>query len=282
MSGMMNKRNPHFEKIIIGPMMIFGEMLTGGHYVETHKILKQSTNYTYPQIAKMLWKKHKFRGFYLGFWPWTVIQTTKGLPILFVYTEVNNLLNNYTSLSDSTTNLVSGVVGGMSQGIFITPTQRLKTIIMTYPDYHKKSFSSYDIIRKTYKKGGINSFFLGLTPMVLRCGVEWGLRVYSFKFFEKKIKEYKKIDTLSLSDNFICGILGGILPTITIPFDNCTSESQKYSNKNIGIINVIKDIYKNYGLKGFVRGWTVRLIRSCHHTSWMCGLGNVLFSYIRT
>ena len=27
---------PHFEKILIGPAMIFGEMVTGGHYIETH------------------------------------------------------------------------------------------------------------------------------------------------------------------------------------------------------------------------------------------------------
>ena len=37
------KRIPHFEKILIGPAMIFGEMVSGGHYIETHKILKQST-----------------------------------------------------------------------------------------------------------------------------------------------------------------------------------------------------------------------------------------------
>ena len=29
-----NKRIPHFEKILIGPMMVLGEMVCGGHCIE--------------------------------------------------------------------------------------------------------------------------------------------------------------------------------------------------------------------------------------------------------
>lgn len=275
------KRIPHFEKILIGPAMILGEMATGGHYIETHKILKQSSNYSYPQIAKNLWTNHRFRGFYLGFWPWSVIQITKGLPVLFVHAEMSNLLQKYSNLSDSNRNLVSGIAGGMSQGVFVTPTQRLKTIIMTHPNYNQTNFNSLKIIKDTYKRGGLTSFFSGLSPMVIRRGVDWGLRFYSFNFIQRYLKKYKKNEELTIFDNFLCGFGGGILPTITTPIDTCIAESQKYSNKNISLVGVVKDIYKNYGLYGFVRGWRIRVLHSCYHTSWVCGLGGVLFSYVR-
>ena len=276
------KRIPHFEKILIGPAMILGEMVTGGHYIETHKILKQSSNYSYPQIAKNLWTNHRFRGFYLGFWPWSVIQITKGLPVLFVHAETNNLLKKYTNLSDSNRNLLSGVVGGMSQGVFVTPTQRLKTIIMTHPNYNQNNFNSLKIIKDTYKRGGLTSFFSGLSPMIIRRGIDWGLRFHSFNYMQTHLQKYRNSNSLSLMDNFVCGFGAGFLSTITTPVDTCIAESQKYSNKNISFVGVIKDIYKNYGLYGFVRGWRIRVLHSCYHTSWVCGLGSVLFSYIRT
>ncbi len=82
-----NKRSPHIEKLVIGPSMVLLEMISGGHYMETLKIKKQSSNYTYPGLVKNIWNKHRYKGFYIGFFPWGMLQMTKGLPVLFVLTK---------------------------------------------------------------------------------------------------------------------------------------------------------------------------------------------------
>jgi len=275
----MSNRNPHFEKIIIGPFMVLGEMITGGHYTETLKIRKQSSNKTYSNITKDLWRRHRYKGFYLGFMPWSVLQTVKGLPVLFVQSETCHLFKKYTSLSEPTRFLFSGILGGMAQGIFVTPTQRVKTIVMTHPK--RKYIGSIDIIKETWRNGGLITFFSGLTPMILRRGLDWGLRVYGYKYIEKEIKKVK--GNVNVFDKIVCSIGGGFLSTITTPIDTCVAESQKYKKKykKRNIIQVGKDIYRNYGLRGFVRGWNIRVIHSCYHTIWVYGIGNIIFSWLR-
>ena len=275
----MDKRTPHFEKILIGPLTVLGEMITGGHYIESLKILKQSTNKTYANLIKGLWKEHKFRGVYLGFYPWGFSQIIKGLPVLFVQAETQNYFSKNTTINKDNIVLLSGMCGGISQGIFITPTQRLKTIVMTYPRTDGRNLTSIEIIKETYMRGGLRTFYSGLLPMIIRRGFDWALRFQGYHLIENRIKTYK--DKLTILDKVSCGIGGGALATITTPVDVCVSESQKYSNRGKSLYNVISGIYNNYGIKGFVRGWGIRVVHSCYHTVWVCGMGSIIFSYIR-
>ena len=273
------KRNPHLEKIVIGPSMVLLEMVMGGHYMETLKIKKQSSYYTYPNIARNIWNKHAYRGFYLGFYPWGMMQMTKGLPVLFVQSETFNWFNNYTNLSQNSKILYSGVLGGMVQGAFITPTQRIKTIIMTHPD--NKNLSHISILKDTYRSGGLVTFFLGLRPLVLRRGLDWGIRMYGIKATEDKLKSLQDIKTLSNSQKLLCSFIGGAFSTITTPIDTCISESQKFANKDKGPIKICQEIYQKYGLRGFTRGWVMRVFHAGYHTVWIYGVGNLLFSMMR-
>ena len=58
-------------------------------------------------------------------------------------------------------------------------------------------------------------------------------------------------------------------------------EEEYIPYKKRNIIQVGKDIYRNYGLRGFVRGWNIRVIHSCYHTIWVYGIGNIIFSWLR-
>lgn len=274
-------RIPHFEKILIGPLMVLGEMITGGHYNESLKILKQATNKSYPNLMRGLWREHKFRGFYLGFYPWGLSQIVKGLPVLFVQAETHNFLTKNTNITKDNAMILSGMCGGMSQGVFVTPTQRLKTIVMTYPQSDGRNLNSLEIIKETYRRGGFKTFYSGLLPMVIRRGFDWALRFQGYHWMENRIKKYKKIDKITLTDKINCGIFGGMLATITTPLDVCVAESQKYSNKEKSLYNVVNEVYNNYGWRGFVRGWGIRVIHSCYHTVWVCGVGSFVFNYIR-
>jgi len=269
----------HYTKILIAPSMMFCEMMTGGYYMETLKIMKQSSNATYPGIMRYLWGRHRFRGFYLGLVPWGLIQTSRGLPVLFVQSEMKEVFENNTDWKDMKINLLSGVTGGMVQGFFVTPTQRLKTLMMTYPKTNKY-ISSFSVAKEAIRKDGIKTLFRGLKPMILRRGIDWGLRFASFNFLQDKMREYRKRTKLSIPETFLCGFGGGVMSSVTAPIDTCVAESQKYSNRR-GFSGVIKDIYNTYGLNGFIRGWRMRVLHSCYHTSWVCGMGSVVFSLIQ-
>tara|TARA_Y100001970_G_C14152183_1_gene813365 strand:- start:385 stop:1308 length:924 start_codon:yes stop_codon:yes gene_type:complete len=299
-------RIPHYEKVFIGPLTILGEMVFGGHYIETLKIMKQSSKSTYPSIMKSIWSTYKMKGFYLGFWPWSFIQTTKGLPVLFVQAETKHMFQTTTSLSSSQSQLLSGIIGGMSQGVFVTPTQRMKTIVMTKTQTKKsveeiRRQSSFHLIKKMYHKEGLRTFFTGLTPMMMRRGIDWGIRFYCFQWIQDTILTYKNrnrnknknnsnqdiqnknYSKLNFFDTIISSIGAGFCATITTPIDTCIAESQKYSHsgKKKSLLTLVNHIYKNYGYRGFVRGWSVRVLHSCYHTVWVCGVGNILFSHIR-
>tara|TARA_Y100000310_G_scaffold316814_1_gene368982 strand:- start:1206 stop:2036 length:831 start_codon:yes stop_codon:yes gene_type:complete len=266
---------PQYEKILVGPSMMFCEMMTGGYYMETLKIMKQSSMRSYGQIVNHLWNKHRFRGFYLGLVPWGLIQTSRGLPVLFVQSETMYLMKNNTDMTDLRISLFSGILSGMAQAIFVTPTQRFKTMMMTHPA-KSTEVTSFGVVREAYRKGGINSFFNGLKPMLLRRGIDWGLRFLSFHFIQDAVRNYRGHHLSSL-DLFFCGFGAGILSSVSAPIDTCIAESQKHSNINRGFMSVIKDIYQTYGFKGFTRGWRMRVLHSCYHTSWVCGMGNILF-----
>lgn len=282
----MSIRIPHYEKIVIGPFTILCEMVLGGHYIETLKIKKQSSNASYPRIVTDIWKQYKMKGFYIGFWPWSAFQITKGLPVLFVQAETKNMMDTYTSLSSSQSQLLSGVLGGMSQGVFVTPTQRLKTIIMTRK-MTTSSQTSLQLVKEFYKKEGLRTFFKGLTPMIIRRGFDWGIRFYCFHYIQNKILEHrrKKKPTyqLRLLDTMMSGFGAGFLATATTPIDTCIAESQKYTKKSNrkSLFQIIRHIHGTYGYRGFMRGWCVRVLHSCYHTLWVCGVGSAIFSRLR-
>ena len=273
------RRMPHFEKILIGPCMVLGEMVCAGHYMESLKILKQSSNQggSYSNIISGLWRKHRFRGFYLGFYPWGVSQIVKGLPILFVQAETHHCLKSYTPFSESMSMMMSGVFGGMTQGLFITPTQRIKTIVLTYPMKDNRRLSPLEVIKETYRRGGFRTFYSGIMPTVFRRGLDWGLRFQGYHWMKQRLSKEK----ITLVDKMKCGVTGGVLATMTMPVDVCVAKSQKYSNKGKSLKKIIKEIVTYHGWRGFVRGWGIRVIHSCYHTCWVCGIGSVMFDLVR-
>ena len=95
----IKRSRPPFEKIVIGPMLVLGEMTFLGHYMESLKITKQATGYSYPKIAKQFWKLDGPMSIYRGFYPYGLIQMGKGLPLLFTQSEVKYHLDKNTNLN---------------------------------------------------------------------------------------------------------------------------------------------------------------------------------------
>ena len=277
-----------YEKIVIGPLVIAGEMLTLGHYMESLKITKQATKQSYPNTMKFYWKNYGMGGFYRGFYPWGLIQTTKGLPVLFVQHEMKKILNDNDIGKESYRNIYAGITAGIVQGFFVTPTQRLKTMVMTndnITDKTKKINSTY-ILKQSIKKEGISTLFRGLAPMCFKRGADWAVRFGTAGVIKDKIVDYRGYESkkdLTFIDNVLSGLGAGIVGASTTPMDNVVANCQKFgADKNKGALTVASEMYRGGGVRPFFNGLMMRVIHTGYHTAWVIGVGGWLFNLYET
>eukprot|EP01114_Cavostelium_apophysatum_P008060 TRINITY_DN20329_c0_g1_i1.p1 TRINITY_DN20329_c0_g1~~TRINITY_DN20329_c0_g1_i1.p1 ORF type:complete len:309 (+),score=50.66 TRINITY_DN20329_c0_g1_i1:28-927(+) len=285
------KRRADFEKLVIGPMMVLAEMTTGGHYMEMLKIIRQAKNVSYGSIAADLWKNEGFLGFYKGFMPWGAIQMVKGIPVLFVQGESDHYLKSM-GVGNKTAETLAGVAGGIAQGVFITPTQRLKTIVMTDPKYSGTSApkTAVDAFKATtnvafevVRSDGLGTLFKGLGPMMAKRGMDWGLRFWGVSFAKQQLTKDNPKRELSVLERLGIGFFGGAASTLTMPFDSWVANCQKASKtgSSQGAISVAKEMWRAGGAEPFLRGWVMRLMHAGYHTMWMTTIGTMLFEYIK-
>jgi len=250
------------EKIFIGPIMVLSEMILFGHYTENIKIIKQVSNLSYPIIVSNLWTNYRYKCFFIGLYPWGMLQIVKGLPVTFTQSHIYNYLNNY---NETNRMLISGFISGIIQGIFLTPTQRLKTIVMTDP-----SINCYNYL----KKNGLMTLFNGLSPMMARRGCDWCVRYYGVHLIENKIG--KKVDNMSLMEKIGTGFFGGCLSGITTPIDVIIAKTQE-ANCNNNTWNVIK----NMDIKMFGRGFLMKIFNAGYHTAFVIGIGDYIYGKLK-
>ena len=274
----LERIRPPFEQIVIAPFLVLGEMVTFGHYMESLKITKQATGLSYPKIAKKFWKIDGPMSFYRGFFPYGFMQMGKGLPVLFTQSEVKYQLDKNTNLSNTHKGIISGVSAGITQGVVITPLQRLKTMAMT--DTSNKGTNSTNLLLKSIKNNGVSSLFKGLQPMIIKRSIDWGIRFGVISrcnqwIINKNGGDYK----LTVLDRIGTGFIGGAASCFTMPFDSWIANCQKHSS-NSSAIQVAKQMYKESGVLAFTRGLTMRVLHSGYHTAWMVGIGTFVYDQI--
>eukprot|EP01004_Peranema_trichophorum_P005539 NODE_4395_length_1174_cov_6.364415_g3883_i0.p1 GENE.NODE_4395_length_1174_cov_6.364415_g3883_i0~~NODE_4395_length_1174_cov_6.364415_g3883_i0.p1 ORF type:complete len:300 (+),score=48.63 NODE_4395_length_1174_cov_6.364415_g3883_i0:61-960(+) len=286
MAPISNDRRVAYEKLLIGPITVVGEMLTGGHWMEMLKIQRQAATYeSYAAAAKHMWQQLGIAGFYKGFWPWGFVQGCyKGLPVLFTQGEVKHRLVD-AGINPKTAGVLAGCTAGVIQGAMIAPTQRLKSMVRTNPN---AGAVSTHLITETIKREGVITVFRGIEVMMLRRGVDWGIRFYGVglaeRFFvSRKPQGEKKLSTV---EAFAAGLFGGAFSALDHPLDVWVANCQKHregASRPAG--QVLKELMAESSQKGLLKVWfrgvEMRLVHSAYHTAWMAGLGQVIFSKYR-
>ena len=260
-----------------GMMATLTEMTLLGHTMESTKIIKQATGKSYPNIFTNLWKESGWKGYYRGFYPWAVIQSTKGIPILYTQSFVkDNIIKNQSLLGIKSKNIekvsgiIGGVCGGITQSFFITPTQRLKIEAMTMThDPLKNKFNSTELVSQIWREQGLRGFYRGLTPMVFKKGIDWGIRFYGVELFREQFPEFYE----TLPGKFGAGMFGGALSLLTVPFDVMIASLQK-SNGSGNLVTEFNGLRK-LGITHFYRGGAMRFVHTSYHTGILIGLGTI-------
>ena len=268
------KTSNRFLLLGTGAAAILTEMTLFGHPLESIKIIRQATDKPYKNIVKNLIKESKvngFKTFYKGYYPWAMIQSTKGIPVLYTQSVVSENLSVYIS-NQKTVGVIGGLCGGVAQGFFQTPLQRLKTEAMTMNNNNK--FNSTYLLKKIFKNNGITGLYRGLIPMTTKKGLDWGVRFMGIENFKERYPEFYK----TTPGKFAAGLFGGFLSLMTLPFDVMVAKIQKSESKTQLRESIIE--MKNNGFKGFFRGGAMRAVHSSYHTAIVLSCGNLYKEFI--
>lgn len=124
--------------------------------------------------------------------------------------------------------------------------------------------------------------------MVVRRGVDWGLRFYAKGLSDAFFLSLKPKDTpqkLTATESFLSGIFGGAFSGINQPLDVWLANCQKHREVPLTPMGAFKELVAESRVKGFFavwyRGIEMRIIHSAYHTAWMAGLGQYFFDVYR-
>ncbi|XP_075222535.1 solute carrier family 25 member 45-like isoform X6 [Lycorma delicatula] len=140
-----------------------------------------------------------------------------------------------------------------------TQYEQLKKFKMKDKNFVKYS-GSFDCLTKLFKAGGFKYIFKGLVPMIWRDSSSSGFYMYIYVSGNEIISETKTISSI-----MITGALAGLASWVfVVPFDVVKSQIQADNftdPKYKGMIDCAKKIYNIYGLRYFVRGLNITIVR---------------------
>ncbi|KAL4217633.1 hypothetical protein ACF0H5_022375 [Mactra antiquata] len=169
---------------------------------------------------------------------------------------------------------------GASRHILIASEAGLLTLVLTNPiwvaktrlclQYETSSASSVtykgfmDTLVKLYKYEGIKGMYKGFVPGVL--GISHGaLQFMTYEEMKNKYNQYleRPVDTRLTTVEYLsfAAVSKIIAATVTYPYQVLRSRLQDQHTNYNGVIDVIRKIYKQLGMKGFYRGIVPALLR---------------------
>ena len=239
--------------------------------------VRQATGLSYVGAVQHAYCEQGLRSvLFRGYFPYGAVQAmTKGLPILFVESEVKRRLVSTTALEAKTCALLAGISGGVVQGAFVAPTQRLKTLAMTYGG----TVSGWRVAVYAWQHEGLASIFRGMPALALRRGIDWGIRFTGLAWLRPHLERFsgnQKHDWHTVAGAFF----GGAVSAVTLPLDNVIANMQKSGSKG-GMLAVAMQIYSQRGIKAFSNGFLGRVFHSGYHTAFVAGGGAIVYDFLK-
>ena len=267
-----DRQRPAFEKLLIGPAMVLGESLAGGHYLDVLCNRKQMicgrVAPSYFQIHRALVSESGgfLQAYLRGFYPWGLIQCTKGLPVLFVQHESMHHMQQM-GIDQKTAGNMSGCIGGVAQAVFVTPFQKLKiSVVAAGSDV--RSLTPFEALTAVVRRDGVKGLFSGLVPTMFRGSIDWGIRFGISLHVKERMLEEKRNSSedaeLSLIESMMCGLLGGATSALTQPIDNIVTNCQKPLPPGSArdVLSVVLRMYRESGMRAFTRSMGLTVIDS--------------------
>lgn len=153
--------------------------------------------------------------------------------------------------------VVLGVVARSLSGVCLIPITVVKT---RYESGVYKYKSIKHAVKDIYHTEGVRGLTCGLVPTLLRDAPFSGIYLMFYSQAKKIVPtghtEHQPII------NFTCGVFAGLFAsTVTQPADVIKTKMQLYPSKFASLHDVILFVYQKYGVLGFFKGLSPRILR---------------------
>lgn len=213
--------------------------------IDTLKSQFQTNKNSIFHLSKNIYNKQGIRGFYKGSlsmistYPvfWSIFFSMKNMKITLCNNElINDTYNNFISLTTAST---------LANPLFVLKTRKQTSIIKNINKSYITEF------RDILKHEGLNGMFKGNFITIFNNSK----LLLQFPLYEHMINQNYNIITSSFVSKMLTNIIFYPLDIIrTIKRNNIAKTS---------LITIIKELYKEYGYRGFYRGITLYSFISC-------------------
>lgn len=273
------------------------EVTTLGQPLEVLKTqMAANRNQTMVQACKDVWARGGVVGFYQGLIPWAWIEaSTKGAVLVFAASEVET-----ASLSAGINPGLAGLLGGMTGGVaqaYATMgfTTCMKTAEITRAKTAStgiKPPSTWAVFADIYRREGLAGVNKGVNAVAVRQCTNWGSRMGFARLAEDSIRKIRgrgEHEPGSAVDKILSSSIGGALATWNQPIEVIRVEMQSMAkgtaNANrpakLTILNTLKFIYTENGIKGLYRGVTPRIALGIWQTICMVSFADYVKIWVK-
>lgn len=261
--------------LLYGGLFQMGEAITLGMPFEVWKThLGTYRNQGTWESFRNIYRKGGVASFWSGWQPKMVEAFLKGGILLFSKDAIIRLCTT-AGASEITAGVVGGFGGGVAQVVVLGPCTYLVTASVTAP----KGTSILGVAANTLKTRGISGFYHGGVALMLRQGSNWASRQALTDYARNHFKKGDPKAKLSMTEECLAGIFGGMLSTWNQPFEVLRIEAQANAAKGLPPMNMVKTaslIIKESGPLGLFQGIVPRIGLCVWQTLFMVTLPYVL------
>jgi hypothetical protein len=266
-------------KFMISGTVAWTFELVIGHYLEFLKISKQTSELSYAQLTRNMVAHKGLIGVLDGYFPWGSIQCfVKGASFGFGQVVGYNLLRG--RLPEFQREVASGGVGGLVQGVVMSPLLLLKTRVMTMPEMRHSGGVLATTIASTkmgalvIRNEGPAALMKGSVLFSTKRMADWTTRFFFAEVVADSIRKHNasrgEVRALSFNESSMSALAGGALSaTATIPMDVlvATFQSSAKAGQKVSIMEVWKEKLAHGGIGGVVKYSTKGYVARVAHVA---------------
>ncbi|KAG2386737.1 hypothetical protein C9374_002481 [Naegleria lovaniensis] len=258
--------------------------------IGAHQVANLQAHESMSTVAKRIYSQHGLRGFYRGYFS----AATGKCIVQFTYLSSLEFINQYllskrekhehdyfSQLSTFQRQALSGLLAEVISNFIVVPfdvvSQRLMISQVTHPNEHVK-FSH--VVREVWKMEGLRGLYRGTLPTLLTYGPESAIAWGTFSALKENISQLlvpyvgeKDFQIMVMSAVSSGAMTGVVTASIFHPFDiirlriqtgialsgaSSSGGSHKFGSSSIR--EVIVDLMKREGLRGFTKGISSKLM----------------------
>lgn len=231
------------------------------HPIDTIRTRLKANTKTYvpflTQVAKMYRNEGHFsyfRGLTCTLWGSFISNAS----YFWIYEKLKYILNKDKILSESAAPFLAAFVGGFTSDFIYLPFDVVRTRMQLKPGvYDYKNFT--DGFRKIIRHEGVTTLYLGGPVFFTLSGILTSLTFGFYEIFHKALKPFFSTEhevniPLSITSSVLAASLAAF---VTNPLDVLVTRMQSVNTTvqdPYTIKGLVKKIYKNEGLTGFMKG----------------------------